>query len=390
MNFAEALTATASPDGKDDAIIWDPSLPGFGIRFRSVGGRVSKTWTCQYRVGGQQRRESLGDIRKISQADARRIARQRFAKVELGIDPGAEKAAKAKAQLTLAKVADKYLNAKQDTLRPATYTQAKYHFETLWKPIADRPMDDVGRAEVAARLQEIIKGHGRVAAARARGNLSALFTWAAKEGLSEANPVALTNDPSEGIRPRERVLSDDELFAIWNSCREDDFDLIVKLLALTGCRREEVGRLKWSEVNLDSGLMTIPGARTKNGRTLELPLPSLALNVLRMAKPGEGRECVFGRRGDSGFAGWAWGKLNLDHRITSNEGKALPHWTLHDLRRTMRTGLGRLDVPPHVAELCINHVKGGIQAVYDKYTYQPQIKDALERWANHVQTVTNR
>ena len=274
-------------------------------------------------------------------------------------------------------------------LRPATYAQAKYHLDLLWKPLANRPMDDIGRADVAARLQEIVRAHGRVAAARARGNLSALFTWAAKEGLSEANPVALTNDPAEGIKARERVLSDDEIAVIWHSCRGDDFDLIVKLLTLTGCRREEIGSLKWSEVNLNSGLMTIPGSRTKNGRGLELPLPTLALNVLRTARPEEGREYVFGRRGDRGFAGWAWGKLNLDHRVSSNGGKALSHWTLHDLRRTMRTGLGRLGVPPHIGELCINHVKGGIQAVYDKYTYQPQIKDALECWANHVKTVVD-
>ena len=326
MQFTKAeIEGLTVPAGKSELIEWDPSLPGFGCRVRQGG---SRTWIVQYRVGSQQRRESLGDVRKVDLAAARKIAKQRFASVELGLDP---------------------------------------------------------RADVAARLQEIVKAHGRTQAARARGNLSTLMTWAAKEGLGiETNPVAFTNNPAEGILARERVLDDDEIAAIWSACRDDDFGRIVKLLLVTGCRREEIGQLQWSEVNLDTGVMIIPGERTKNHRVLELILPPLALGILRSARPGEGRAYVFGRRGDRGFAGWAWGKLALDNSITNARGKTLAHWTLHDARRTMRTGLGRLGVAPHVAELAINHVKGGIEAVYDRHKYRCEIATALALWADHV------
>jgi len=264
----------------------------------------------------QQRRESLGDVRKISQADARKIARQRFAKVELGIDPGAERAARARVQLTLAKVIGRYLDAKRDVLRPSTYKQAEYHFQVLWEPLHNLSIDAIKRADVAAQLQAIIKASGRTSAARARGNLSALFSWAMKEGLCEANAVAATNDPAEGIQPRERVLDDSEVRAIWNACQDDNFGRIIRLLLLTGCRREEIGSLGWDEINLDTGVLTIPGTRTKNGRILELTLPPLAIDILRSV-PQEGAYVFGGRRGGrGGFAAWSWCTLALNARIT--------------------------------------------------------------------------
>jgi integrase len=381
MEFTKtSIAALALPAGKTEHFEWDSTLPGFGIRLRAGG---SKTWCVQYRAG-RQRRESLGDIRKVPLEDARKIARQRFAKVELGIDPRAAQ----KPTVTLRKAADTYLGIKQDTMRPATYTQASYHLLRLWAPLHNQPLAEITRADVAAALQTITKNQGRTSAARARGNLSALFGWAQREGICEHNPVQNTNNPAEGIKARDRVLADGELVSIWRACRDDDFGRIVRLLLLTGCRREEIGQLKWDEVDLDTGVITIPGERTKNHRALELTLPPLALEILRSAKPAEGRAFVFGRRGDRGFAGWAWGKLALDNIITNAHGKALAPWTLHDCRRTMRTGLGRLGIPPHVAELCINHVKGGVQAIYDRHTYQPQIKSALAAWSAHIQLLT--
>jgi integrase len=374
----DAVTALALPAGKIDHIEWDETLPGFGIRLRGSG----KHWVVQYRAGPRQRRESLGDVRKVTLEDARKIARQRFAQVELGVDPAAERARTRAQALTLGVVIGRYLDAKRDVLRPNTFKAAERYFAEHWKPLHDRPLDSIKRADVAARLQELVKAHGRTSAARARDNLSALYGWAAKEGLCEANPVAATNDPTEGMQARDRVLSDDELRVLWNACEEDDFGRIVRLLLLSGCRREEIGGLKWSEVNLDTGVMTIPGARTKNARTLELPLPAIAIAMLASV-PRNG-EFVFGRREDTPFSGWSAGKLRLDSRIIMTTGKPFAPWRLHDLRRTMRTNLGKLGVQPHIAELAINHVKGGVQAIYDRHRYQREIGAALAIWAAHV------
>ena len=220
------VASLALPPGKSELFVWDNDLPGFGVRVRGNGAR----YVVQYRAGVQQRRESLGDIRKVELEAARKIARQRFAQVELGTDPMAERikarAEAAAVKLTLAEVTKRYLKAKADIVRPNTFVQARLHLEQYWQPLAKKPIETIKRADVAARLQELVGERGRTAAARARGNLSALFGWAMREGLCEANPVVATNDPAEGIDPRDRVLTDAELAAVWRACQDDDFGRI--------------------------------------------------------------------------------------------------------------------------------------------------------------------
>ena len=155
-------------------------------------------------------------------------------------------------------------------------------------------------------------------------------------------------------------------------CGDDAAGRIVKLLLLTGCRREEIGALKWSEI--EAGVLTIPGTRTKNGRALVLPLPAVAIELLAAVPKQDDGDFVFGRGGDTPFSGWSAAKLRLDARIVDDRRASRSRtWTFHDLRRTMRSGLGKLGVPPHVAELAINHVKGGVEAIYDRYRYQREI-----------------
>jgi integrase len=372
------------PEGGDH-FEWDPSLPSFGVRVRGN----SKRWVIQYRIGSQQRRESLGDVRKVTLEDARTIARKRFAQVTLGIDPVAErKQAHAKAastKLTLAVVMDRYLDAKRDVVRPNTFEAARRYFTVHWKPLRDRPLDGegkIGRADIAARLQELIEEHGRTSAARARTNLAALYTWAAREGIYEGPNLAIaTNDPGAGMQARDRVLDDDEIRIVWRACRDDNFGRILKLLLLCGCRRQEIADLCWSEINLNTGVLTIPGDRTKNHRALELTLPPLAIDILRSVPRRADSDYVFGR---TGFSAFSYSMMALNARIIATEGAPIGDWRLHDLRRSFRSGLARLGVAPHIAELAINHARSGIEATYDRYRYQREVKTALALWADHV------
>jgi integrase len=374
------------PMGKIEAFTWDESLPGFGVRARRSGTEVSRTWYCQYRANRRQRRESLGDIRRIKIDAARAIARKRFAAVELGADPAADRdrarIEAAAIKLTVAAVVARYLKAKKAEHRPATHKAAQRYFTDHWKPLSAKPIAVVTRAEVAAVLSDMAAERGRVAASRARAHLSAMVGWAVKEGLLEQNVVANTNKPDAGIKARERILSDIELRMVWQNLKHDDFGKIVRLLILLGARRTEIGDLKWSELDLGTGVMTIGGVRTKNHRTLVLPLPPPAIEILRSVPRRQGCDYVFGQ-GRIGFRTWGHGKELLDGRIVP----ALPAWGLHDVRRTMRTGLGRIGVPPHVAEMTIGHAKGGIVAVYDRYSYAAEVGNALARWSEYVASV---
>ena len=387
MKFSkDNIAALTRPADKPDHVVWDSELPGFGVRLRKSKHGESKGWIIQYRFGLQQRRESLGDVRKVTLEDARKVARKRFAQVELGVDPAAKKAeariAAAAAKLTLGAVADRYLKAKQHALRSSTYEGAVRYFAVHWGPLRDRPLDGIKRADIAVRLQELVKAHGRSAAARARSHLGACFSWAMREGLCEVNPILGTNDPEQGVPSRERVLTDRELALIWQACADHtSFSHIVRLLALTGCRRDEIGALRWSEVDFDTGVMTLPPERTKNRRTLLLPLPAPAIDILCAVPRRDGHAHVFGSR--EGYTSWSIATKQLHARMAAIDASLEP-WRLHDLRRTMRTGLGRLGVRPDVAEMCINHVRTGMIAVYDRYRYQPEIADALARWAEHL------
>jgi integrase len=377
---------TALTTNKSDETVWDDDLPGFGVRLRRSErtGHIKKTFRIQYRVGLQQRSESL-DPRKVSLEDGRRIARQRFAQVELGVDPAADKdkarALATKAALTLGAVSERYLDNKRGVIRSSTHREATRYFAVQWAPLRDRPIAGITRADVAAQLQIIIKTHGRTSAARARANLTAMYSWAVGEALCDVNPCLGTNNPADDLKSRDRVLTDGEIRLVWDAAGDGDFGRIIKLLILTGARRQEIGSLRWTNIDFDSGVLTVPADRAKNGHALELPLPPAALDLLHSTPRRS--DYVFGTAA-AGFTGWSVATKAFRGRLA----KPMAPWVLHDLRRSIRTGLGRIGVAPHIAELLINHIQGGVQAVYDKYSYGAEKRAALARWADHVLAIT--
>jgi integrase len=382
MKFTErSVKALTRDPARTEYVVWHADIPCFGIRLR--GG--TKTYITQPRVHGKSVKTTIGDVNKISLENATRIAKQHFAEARLGIlgaDKAKAKAEAAEARLTLGHVADLYLKAKETLLSDSALNAATRYLERHWSPLRSLPLARIDRRVVAARLRELATEKGRSAASHARANLSALFGWAMGEGLCDANPVVGTNDPEAGVAPRQCVLEDEAIKVIWHACGDDDFAKIIRLLILTGCRRDEIGALRWDEINLDTGMLVIHAGRVKNRNALRLPLPVAALDILRTMSP-RGGPCVFGHPAH-GFTGWSAAKTKLDARLAD---VALPDWRIHDLRRSMRTGLGRLGIPPHIAELAINHTKKGIVKDYDHYSYEAEIGNALGKWAEHVMAV---
>jgi integrase len=195
---------------------------------------------------------------------------------------------------------------------------------------------------------------GPIAANRSRSYLSTLYAWTIAEGLADANPVVGTNKAVEEIS-RDRVLSDEELRLIWSCAGEGDYGAIIRLLILTGQRREEVAAMRWSEFDFDKNLWRIGAERTKNGLLHEVPLPKEVAKVLKAHGGREGRDLVFGSR-EGPFQGWGNAKIALEGRIRANLGEksGLKPWRLHDLRRTAATRMNELGVLPHVVEAILN------------------------------------
>lgn len=393
IRFTDAyVRKLALPAGKTDHIAWDPDLPGFGVRLRS--GKAS--YVVQYRVGIEQRRKSLGDVRKVSVDDARGIARKRFAQVELGIDPDAEEAQRLADQVadaqTFEKVVELYLDYQKSRVRPNTYIAEERYLRRHCEPLRKKPVSKVTFEDIADLIRKLVQAHGATSAARARGALSSFFAWCMRQGIGvKANPTIGTDNPVYGKAPRDRVLTDEEVRIIWRNCMDDDFGKIVRLLMLTACRRDEIGGLRWTEIDLAGPKMVLPKERTKSKRPHELTLPGTAVAILETVRRRNSCDTLFGG-GASGFNAWSYNTLALGARITAAEGKALAPWRLHDLRRTVRTRLGKLGILPHVAELVLNHSghKSGIGGVYDHHDYQPEIAEALRKWEANLLTIIEK
>jgi len=377
--------------GKSEAICFDDKLAGFGIRVREGG---SRTWIFQYRVGSKQRRMTIGSAASMSAAKARKAAEDLDATVHLGGDPAGDKATARTAAgtaKTFKMAMDEYLNAKEQEQKPRTYLETKRNMEVHGKPLHKLELAKIDLATIAGELRRITKASGPVAANRARSVWSAFFTWCAGEGYVTSNPVAYTNKNEEAAR--DRVLAADELRAIWSALPESDYGDILRLLALTGLRREEIGGLRWSEIKFDKGIIELPGERTKNRLDHIVPMSAPVRAILEARPKIAGRDLVFGI-GNGGFSGWSRCKARLD------EGIKIDAWTPHDFRRTLSTRMhdskedGGLGIQPHVVEAVINHIsghKGGVAGVYNKAAYFAEKKQALALWADLlVATVEGR
>jgi integrase len=385
------LTKTAAaqvtvPAGKAEVIAWDDSIPGFGLRARAGG---SRNWVFQYRQGRKQRRISVGAASAMTTEAARQRAAQLHAEVKLGRDPAGQKFEdRAHAHETFEHALPLYLSHKNATLRPRSYIGVARHLKVHCAALHGLQLASISQRNVATLLAGLAISSGPTAANHVRTSLSGFFVWAMGEGLVGSNPVSDTNLAAAN-GPRERVLEDDELAAIWSALPNNGYGAVVKLLALTGCRREEIGGLRWAEVDLDRSLITLPPERTKNGKEHEIPLSSTGLEILRERKLSAGaREYVFGRAA-GGFRAWSHSKRLLDQQLAAN-GKALSGWTLHDLRRTLSTRMHELGVAPHIVEACLNHQSGhraGTAGVYNHAKYTREKTTALVRWADYVLAV---
>jgi integrase len=368
----------------------DTGLKGFGyLQRKSASGELMRSYIIQYRFNRVQRKIKLGDANKLNADQARKIAIKLFGQILDGTDPQAVKEAERieAAKLTFAQAAEQYPATKAGEVRESSLRTAKLYltgaayFPTLHR----KPIDDVTNADIAPHLDRISRESGTASAGRARAHLSSLFMWALRRGHCHENPVLQTEAPKVEAE-RTRALSGDELRTIWLACDDSDYGRIVRLLILTGCRREEIGGLRWSEINLDEGTITIPVERSKNHRAHTLPLSGMALDIIRAIPRREGIDHLFGVRGD-GFKIWGYSKKAL----LAATG-AMADWRLHDLRRTVSTGMHELGVEPHYVESILNHVSGhkeGVAGRYNRATYKAQIAQALARWADHVQAVVS-
>jgi integrase len=243
---------------------------------------------------------------------------------------------------------------------------------------------DVFAVVDAARKLNIGKARRQFAA------LSSFFGWAIKRRRVPINPCAGVYKPPPPPA-RERTLNDDELAVFWMACNEvgAPFGAVFQIMLLSGCRLREASDMARNE--LEDHAWTIPGTRTKNGRSLTLTLPRAALQIIDSV-PKISNGFVFSSNGSTPVSGFSRAKGQLDKEMTRIAGKPVAPWRLHDLRRTAASGMAKIGIQLPIIEKILNHVSGsfaGIVSVYQKHEFTLEKADALHRWAVHVQSLVD-
>jgi integrase len=376
----------ACPVGMTERTFFDEEVPGFGLRVRASGAR---SWLCQYAVHGRTRKVTLGAPDVVTVGAARAAAQKVMAAVRLGGDPAAEKAeAREHASNTVGGLVPAFLDRQRKRLKTRSMIETTRHLMKHAKPLHGQGIKAVDRRAVAQLLEGIERDHGAACSNSVRASLSALMTWAAQGGHRDDNPVSMTARAVEN-GARQRVLADDELVVIWRALDDGgDYAALLKLLLLTGARRDEIARLRWSEIDLEAALVRLPGERTKNGRPHDIPLSLQALAILKARPRQDGRDFVLGTNGH-GFVDFSGARADFDRLL---DGAIAQRWTLHDLRRTLSTRLhgAPFSVAPHVVEALLGHVSGhraGVAGVYNQQDYLPERRAALAMWGEHVEIV---
>jgi integrase len=392
----ERTVATIKPDPSKRLTVSDPDTRGLYLRVTPAG---HKSYVVVARdPAGKQVWATIGDCDDHTLAEARGLAGEGVRRIRKGL-VAFPKVEPEKAPDTFKTVAENFIKrhvrkegAKEDRKKEGPLRSAgeiQRIFDTYVYPAwGDLPFLSIRRGRVAALLDSIEEGKagpsgtmgGPVMADRTLAALSKLFNWYQVRDPEEeyVSPIVRgMRRTNAKARARSRILSDDEIRALWSAAGDKGaFGAFVKLLLLTGQRRAKVAAMKWADVQ--DGVWTMPRADREKGSAGSLILPALALQVIEGIARVEGNPFVFAGRGKVAMSMSDKLKKHFD------EAAGLSDWTLHDLRRTARSLMARAGVRPDHSERVLGHVIAGVEGVYDRHSYSKEKGEALEALAGLV------
>jgi integrase len=378
-------TIKAGPKRREIA---DKLLPGLYLVVQPTG---AKSWAVRYRIAGRPRKHTLDAYPAIDLKAARDLASEALRAVAKGRDPGREKLeSRVLVPDTVAAVVRQFVELhcrRHNRPRHARETTRLLERNMLprWRA---RLMRDITRRNVLDLLDRLAED-GPITANRTLSAVRKLFNWAVSRDIIAASPCAGVKPPTPE-RSRDRVLSDDELCAVWQAADKlsGPFGALVKFLILTGQRRDEAAGVRWSELDLDSRLWTIGKERTKNGRTHDVPLSPQAVVIIESLPRIAGSDFVLTTTGKAPASDYSKKKRQLDALLPAD----MPAWRLHDIRRTVASGMARLGVNLPFIEKVLNHRSGsfgGIVGVYQRHDFAAEKRLALQAWGRHIEQIVS-
>jgi integrase len=349
-----------------------------------------RSWAVRYRFSGQPRKYTLPGFPSLPVAH--KLARAALDAVADGRDPAAEKRETKSGVLVghgdlFKTVAADFLERHVKTNNGRSYARETKRMldRDIIPTWGERNIHDIGKRDVLELLDAVRDRGGGLSANRVLSVVKKLFNWAAERDIISSSPAISVKKPLPEPS-RERYLSDDEIRLLWQALDRvaGPFGPFAKLLLLTGQRRSEVSGMTWAEIDLEKAMWTLPGTRTKNGRPHEVPLSEAAAAILE-SLPRLGPYAI-GTDGSKPLGGYSRGKALIDKTI-QDANLRLAHWTFHDLRRTVVSGMARLRIDLPVIEKVVNHTSGsfaGIVGVYQRHSFSDEKRTALEAWARFV------
>jgi integrase len=379
--------------------IYDPAVPGLAIRVQPSGHK-SFVFGARYPRGGGFTRRELGQVGRMTLEDAREKARAWAKLIASGVDPRDDekrlaRVAQIAAGNTFTAVAEAYMARRLRGQRRAARSEREIRKELIavWGP---RPITDITRRDVTDLIDKIIDRptvKRKSSGAYARnifGHVKLLFDWAINRdyGLGESSPVDRLKpmDLIGAKKVRLRVLDDDELRAVWNASGSFGYPFapIVRMLMLTGARLSEVTGASWSEFNFDTATWIVPAERFKSDAIHIVPMSDDLVALLEGVPRWTRGDCVFSlTEGRKPVSFQSKAKARLDSRA-----KIAP-FTIHDIRRTVRTRLSELRIPEPIAEMVIGHAKKGLARVYNQHQYIDEMREALAAWAARLRSIVD-
>ncbi len=385
----DALIASRS-----EGFLWDDGIKGFGAKITKSG---AISYILQFRMGGREartRRCTIGShgspwTPTTAREEALRLSRL----IGQGVDPVEVEKQRRREAVDLA--FDNYADRFERSCigrgwKLLVGRSLRIHSMPVLK---SKPLPKITRADIVAVFDRM--PDAQVANRRnVFAVLRRLFRWAVSRGDIDRSPMEGMETPP-AVKARDRWLSDQELAMVWKHAPNTHpcFGPIVRLLIVTGQRREEVSSLAWEELDQAERLWILPGDRAKNGEPNRVPLNSLAVSVLEAVAgkptwPRRGK--VFATSTGGGFTGYHRGKEKLDRLIAEDGGEAMQPWRLHDLRRTLATGFQRLGVRFEVTEAVLNHVGGsraGVAGIYQRHDWKAEKREAIDLWNDHLMKI---
>ncbi len=363
--------------------VWDTE-PGFGLRVAPTG---RKSFVYLYRFEGKSRRMTLGVYPRMSLADAREAVAKAVKKLEKDIDPGAEKIAARKAlrdSESFAELAHVWIERYAKPKRK-TWKEAKRQLETDAIPAwGKRKAKSIKRRDVIELIDKIMDRGSPMMANSTLRLIKQVFKFGVQRDIIDASPAIAIDKPAKD-KPRDRVLSEDEIRIFWNGLDEcsmsENTRIALKLCLVTAQRRAEVVGLSHREI--DGDWWTLPKERSKNDKAHRIPLSPLAKKLISKASGDDYLFPSLLRNASTPINPRA-----LTNAIIKNQHHfKTERFSVHDLRRTAATRMAEIGIPRFDISKLLNHTDQEVTAIYDHYAYDAEKKRALLKWGRRLQAI---